>query len=209
MALRLSLAIAMFFFLLIYIYIFFSPYFSCSYFSFCVFFYHGPEILYIMIFLFLFWDIDTQDDNFPVMQIPFVNIIYSLPKGSFILGTFIGGAACIGIWFGEGEIYCKYILYVVTAMLGAGGSIMLITSLSITADLIGPNIESGAFVYGAMSFTDKLSNGVAVMLIQNLNPCTWVFLQVSDLLGLAASMSQRLSSWRVLWDHVSCCQSCA
>ncbi|XP_042856101.1 major facilitator superfamily domain-containing protein 12-like isoform X2 [Penaeus japonicus] len=93
-------------------------------------------------------------------------------KGSFILGTFIGGAACIGIWFGEGEIYCKYILYVVTAMLGAGGSIMLITSLSITADLIGPNIESGAFVYGAMSFTDKLSNGVAVMLIQNLNPCT-------------------------------------
>ncbi|XP_047489327.1 major facilitator superfamily domain-containing protein 12-like isoform X2 [Penaeus chinensis] len=93
-------------------------------------------------------------------------------KASFILGTLIGGAACIGIWLGEGEIYCKYILYVVTAMLGAGGSIMLITSLSITADLIGPNIESGAFVYGAMSFTDKLSNGVAVMLIQNLNPCT-------------------------------------
>lgn len=93
-------------------------------------------------------------------------------KASFILGTLIGGAACIGIWLGEGDVYCKYILYVVTAMLGAGGSIMLITSLSITADLIGPNIESGAFVYGAMSFTDKLSNGIAVMLIQNLNPCT-------------------------------------
>ncbi|XP_063612231.1 major facilitator superfamily domain-containing protein 12-like [Penaeus indicus] len=93
-------------------------------------------------------------------------------KASFILGALIGGGACIGIWLGEGEIYCKYILYVVTALLGAGGSIMLITSLSITADLIGPNIESGAFVYGAMSFTDKLSNGVAVMLIQNLNPCT-------------------------------------
>lgn len=55
--------------------------------------------------------------------------------------------------------------------MGAGGSIMLITSLSITADLIGPNVESGAFVYGAMSFTDKLSNGVAVMLIQYFNPC--------------------------------------
>ncbi|ROT82189.1 putative MFS-type transporter C19orf28 [Penaeus vannamei] len=93
-------------------------------------------------------------------------------KASFILGTLIGGAACIGIWLGEGDVYCKYLLYVVTAMLGAGGSIMLITSLSITADLIGPNIESGAFVYGAMSFTDKLSNGIAVMLIQNLNPCT-------------------------------------
>lgn len=101
-----------------------------------------------------------------------VHVLSPSPKASFILGTLIGGAASIGIWLGEGEIYHKYILYVVTAMLGAGGSIMLITSLSITADLIGPNIESGAFVYGAMSFTDKLSNGIAVMLIQNLNPCS-------------------------------------
>lgn len=43
---------------------------------------------------------------------------------------------------------------------------MLVTSLGVTADLIGPNTESGAFVYGAMSFTDKLSNGVVVMAIQ-------------------------------------------
>ncbi|KAF0684641.1 hypothetical protein As57867_023290, partial [Aphanomyces stellatus] len=27
--------------------------------------------------------------------------------------------------------------------------------------------ESGAFVYGAMSFTDKISNGIAVLLIEN------------------------------------------
>jgi hypothetical protein len=51
---------------------------------------------------------------------------------------------------------------------GAGSSVMLVTSLGITADLIGPNIESGAFVYGAMSFMDKLSNGVAVTLIQDM-----------------------------------------
>lgn len=51
---------------------------------------------------------------------------------------------------------------------GAGSSVMLVTSLGITADLIGPNIESGAFVYGTMSFMDKLSNGVAVTVIQDL-----------------------------------------
>lgn len=45
---------------------------------------------------------------------------------------------------------------------------MLVTSLGITADLIGPNTESGAFVYGANSFTDKLSNGIAVSIIQAL-----------------------------------------
>lgn len=43
---------------------------------------------------------------------------------------------------------------------------MLVTSLGVTADLIGKNTESGAFAYGIMSFTDKLSNGVVVMLIQ-------------------------------------------
>lgn len=31
--------------------------------------------------------------------------------------------------------------------------------------------ETGAFVYGAMSFTDKLSNGIAVQLIQIFHPC--------------------------------------
>lgn len=43
-------------------------------------------------------------------------------------------------------------------------------SLSLTADLIGPNCESGAFVYGSMSLTDKVSNGIAAMLIQLFIP---------------------------------------
>lgn len=51
---------------------------------------------------------------------------------------------------------------------------MLITSLAITADLIGTHVESGAFVYGAMSFTDKLSNGIAVFVIQYLHPSQYV-----------------------------------
>jgi hypothetical protein len=44
-------------------------------------------------------------------------------------------------------------------LIGFGGSAMLITSLSITAELVGDNVESSAFIYGAMSFTDKLSTG--------------------------------------------------
>ena len=34
--------------------------------------------------------------------------------------------------------------------------------------------QSGAFVYGAMSFTDKLANGAAVMIIQAMHPCQLV-----------------------------------
>ena len=45
---------------------------------------------------------------------------------------------------------------------------MLVTSLGITADYIGDCSEGGAFVYGLMSFTDKLANGLAVIIIQYL-----------------------------------------
>ena len=31
--------------------------------------------------------------------------------------------------------------------------------------------DTSAFVYGSMSFLDKLSNGVAIILIQYFHPC--------------------------------------
>ncbi|CAG0907270.1 unnamed protein product, partial [Cyprideis torosa] len=34
----------------------------------------------------------------------------------------------------------------------------------------GQHVECGAFVYGCMSFTDKLSNGVVVLAIQAFHP---------------------------------------
>nr|XP_032829644.1 LOW QUALITY PROTEIN: major facilitator superfamily domain-containing protein 12-like [Petromyzon marinus] len=71
------------------------------------------------------------------------------------------------VWLGVGG----NAVYGAAVLLGVGGSTILVTSLSMTADLIGPNTESGAFVYGAMSFTDKVSNGLGVLLIQNLHPC--------------------------------------
>ncbi|XP_078280097.1 major facilitator superfamily domain-containing protein 12-like isoform X2 [Rhinoraja longicauda] len=57
------------------------------------------------------------------------------------------------------------------ALLGCGSATILVTSLSMTADLIGENTQSGAFVYGSMSFTDKVANGLGVVIIQGLHPC--------------------------------------
>ncbi|XP_069505544.1 major facilitator superfamily domain-containing protein 12 isoform X2 [Ambystoma mexicanum] len=62
-------------------------------------------------------------------------------------------------------------VYGAAVVLGVGSATILVTSLSMTADLIGVNSQSGAFVYGAMSFTDKVANGLAVVLIQSLHPC--------------------------------------
>ncbi|KAM6989342.1 major facilitator superfamily domain-containing protein 12-like [Tautogolabrus adspersus] len=62
-------------------------------------------------------------------------------------------------------------VYGAAALLGMGSATILVISLSMTAELISDQTQSGAFVYGAMSFTDKLANGVAVMIIQALHPC--------------------------------------
>lgn len=58
-------------------------------------------------------------------------------------------------------------IYAFSVILGMGNSIIMVTSVCLEGDLVGNNIESGAFVYGAMSFTDKVSNGIAILLIQN------------------------------------------
>lgn len=91
-------------------------------------------------------------------------------KTTYFIGQLCGAGACVWIYF-LNESSNKY-CYGAAALLGIGGSTMLITSLAMTSDLIGENTESGAFVYGAMSFTDKLSNGLAVLLIQQNHPCT-------------------------------------
>ena len=50
-------------------------------------------------------------------------------------------------------------IYFIAIMIGSGGAGMLISSLSIIAEMIGQNTQSSAFVYGAISLVDKLSNG--------------------------------------------------
>ncbi|XP_056247882.1 major facilitator superfamily domain-containing protein 12-like [Seriola aureovittata] len=62
-------------------------------------------------------------------------------------------------------------VYGAAVLLGAGSATILVISLAMTAELIADQTQSGAFVYGAMSFTDKLANGAAVMVIQAVHPC--------------------------------------
>ena len=98
-------------------------------------------------------------------------------KISYSLGGIVGLAAAGWVYYGgdeqgkADEVFKHYGIFFAGGMFGAAGSAVLITSLSLTAELIGPNTESAGFVYGAMSFTDKVSNGLAVMVIQHFIPC--------------------------------------
>lgn len=52
-------------------------------------------------------------------------------------------------------------------ILGAGSSITLVSSLCVTADLIGPHSHQGALIYSIVTFADKLVTGIAVVAIEN------------------------------------------
>ncbi|KAL3670186.1 hypothetical protein V7S43_004501 [Phytophthora oleae] len=85
--------------------------------------------------------------------------------GSFALGAALIVLALVLSYFLTPETATW--VYPFSVILGMGNSIIMVTSVCLTGDLVGNNIESGAFVYGSMSFTDKISNGIAILFIQN------------------------------------------
>ena len=65
--------------------------------------------------------------------------------------------SCVGVWLipaGHGGF-----AYAIAFMLGSGTGIVGVSALSLICELVGDCCESGAFVYGAMSFSDKIANG--------------------------------------------------
>ncbi|KAG7387973.1 Major facilitator super domain-containing protein 12 [Phytophthora boehmeriae] len=85
--------------------------------------------------------------------------------GSFALGAALIVVALVLSYFLTPETAIW--VYPFSIVLGMGNSIIMVTSVCLEGDLVGNNVESGAFVYGAMSFTDKISNGIAILFIQN------------------------------------------
>jgi len=93
-------------------------------------------------------------------------------RGAVVVACMTGLGGSAWVWFGDynDPFYANKLIFVVAGLFGAGGSAMLITSISATADLIGDNVESSAFVYGMTSLADKFSSAVAFGVIQNLVP---------------------------------------
>eukprot|EP00300_Choanocystis_sp_HF-7_P030537 c39395_g1_i1.p1 GENE.c39395_g1_i1~~c39395_g1_i1.p1 ORF type:complete len:504 (+),score=85.64 c39395_g1_i1:65-1576(+) len=83
----------------------------------------------------------------------------------------IGGALCIGSCAISAGIPAMphsgvYAVFAMATLLGVGNSTCMITSVSMVGDLAGSRVNSAAFLYGLMSFTDKLSNGLVIFLVQ-------------------------------------------
>ncbi|XP_069784841.1 major facilitator superfamily domain-containing protein 12a isoform X2 [Narcine bancroftii] len=86
---------------------------------------------------------------------------------TYFLGLVVILSFAYWVWFFQIEKG----IFGAAILLGSGSTTILVTSLSMTADLIGDNTQSGAFVYGSMSFTDKVANGLGVLIVQSFHPC--------------------------------------
>ena len=86
--------------------------------------------------------------------------------------TFVGCItvllSCVGTFLIPASSYSA--VYLIAFLLGSGTGIVGVSALSLICDLVGDCCESGAFVYGAMSFSDKISNGIAIMIAEAMTP---------------------------------------
>ncbi|UJR33078.1 hypothetical protein I4U23_020537 [Adineta vaga] len=95
-------------------------------------------------------------------------------KPTIILGLCFTLGSAVLFWFiidFKDNLRIQIALISACVLLGIGTSTTNICSFSLASDLIGLNTECGAFVYGIMSFCDKLANGIVIAIIQQFNPC--------------------------------------
>ncbi|VBB31161.1 unnamed protein product [Acanthocheilonema viteae] len=88
------------------------------------------------------------------------------------VGCLCGIASCMVMLF---DIY--FPVHIIAVLLGIAQAILLITSLSAVAKLIRQDTRNGAFVYGIFSSMDKISNGLALQIVQLFSPSSCVAIE--------------------------------
>lgn len=87
----------------------------------------------------------------------------------YLVGSTISVGVCTWIALStSAATFSTFELLVIASLFGAGSSITMISSLCITADMIGKHADQGGFIYSAVTFTDKLITGIVVVIIESM-----------------------------------------
>ncbi|KAJ7354725.1 Major facilitator super domain-containing protein 12 [Desmophyllum pertusum] len=89
-------------------------------------------------------------------------------KITFCLGAMM--AISSSFWFFVQNVDGRKAVYATSMLMGSGGSVMLVTSQSWIAQLIGHDKSSGGFRVRFIGFFDKVVSGAIFAIIQELNP---------------------------------------
>ncbi|OEL22746.1 Major facilitator superfamily domain-containing protein 12, partial [Dichanthelium oligosanthes] len=77
------------------------------------------------------------------------------------------------------------VMYAISITIGAANALMTVTSISMEGVLVGEDLNGCAFVYGSLSFVDKVSCGIALYILESYQGST----QISSTLGTAFGYS--------------------
>lgn len=86
------------------------------------------------------------------------------------MGASFVAAFCAWIQFAGPGFGSSWQIYAVSALNGIAGTTLVIAALSMISDLTSTQAKPTAFVFGAISFTDKLANGISVFLLEEYLP---------------------------------------
>uniref|UniRef100_A0A2M3ZBW6 Putative sugar transporter n=1 Tax=Anopheles braziliensis TaxID=58242 RepID=A0A2M3ZBW6_9DIPT len=87
----------------------------------------------------------------------------------YFIGSLISISVCLWIALTAVDAtFSTFALFVIAALFGAGSSITMVSSLCITADMIGKHAEQSGIIYSAVTFADKLVTGVVVVIIESV-----------------------------------------
>lgn len=89
-------------------------------------------------------------------------------KVAYLIGSITSILGCLWVAEAASPDGSSIQLYLIAILFGAGSSVTMISSLCITADMIGPHADQGGFIYSAVTFCDKLITGIAVVIIETM-----------------------------------------
>lgn len=89
-------------------------------------------------------------------------------KMAYIFGSIVCIIGCAIVQLNNIKSESTSHVYGDAIFFGAGSSVTMVVSLSVTANLIGNNVDCGSFVYSVVTFADKLLNGIAVVIIEHM-----------------------------------------
>lgn len=87
---------------------------------------------------------------------------------AYFVGSLISIVGCIWVALAVPPTASSVRLFGIAILFGAGSSITMISSLCITADMIGRHADQSGFIYSAVTFADKLITGIVVIIIETL-----------------------------------------
>lgn len=86
-------------------------------------------------------------------------------RASYLLGSVVGISGCVWVALAAPSTAPPVTLFSIAILFGVGSSFTMISSLCITADMIGQHADQSGVIYSAVTFSDKLISGVVVVVI--------------------------------------------